>query len=215
MVARRATARGRPRHAVRPLHRRGRHRRLPEGLRAAWRQVRLSHPAGRRDAYPAGARRRAGRQADGKENRGLAPRPCREAGARPHQARPQTEPPQGRQERRRRSQAARHRKPNPDGPESGAQPRLEIRARRERRRLAPREAVPGGRNGARALSLRGRMRAAGQRLRAGIPQSCPRRVADGLPLLRIDHDARCGLQRRCGRGHRPRRARRASRATSC
>ena len=42
-----------------------------------------------------------------------------------------------------RAQAPRHRQPNPDGPESGAEPRLEIRPRRERRRLASREAVSG------------------------------------------------------------------------
>ena len=92
-------------------------------------------------------------------HRGLAVK----AGARPLQARSQAEPPQGRQERRRRAQAPRHREPNPDGPESRAESCLEIRPRRERRCLAPREAVPGGRNGPHPLSLRGRMRAAGQR----------------------------------------------------
>src|SRR6516164_4455973 len=44
-----------------------------------------------------------GRQADGKEDRGLAPRSCREAGARAFQTRPQAEPPQSRQERGRYS----------------------------------------------------------------------------------------------------------------
>src|SRR5262245_10156072 len=120
-----------------------------------WRQVRLSHPSGRRDAYSTGARHRPGRQVDRKENRGLASRPCPQAGARPLQARSQGEPPQGRQERRRRARAPRHREPNPDGPESRAEPCLEIQPRRERRCLAPREAVPGGRNGACPLPFRG------------------------------------------------------------
>ena len=77
MVARRAAPRGRPRYAVRSLHRRGGSRRLFEGIRGAWRQVRLSHSPGRRDSHPADARHRPGRQADGEENRGLAPRACR------------------------------------------------------------------------------------------------------------------------------------------
>ena len=44
--------------------------------------------------HPAGARPTLVAQADGKENRGLAPRPCRKASARPHQAGPEAEPPQ-------------------------------------------------------------------------------------------------------------------------
>ena len=52
-------------------------------LRAARRQGCLSHPAGRRDAYPAGARNRTW-SASSRQSKidGLAPRPRREAGAR-------------------------------------------------------------------------------------------------------------------------------------
>jgi hypothetical protein len=86
------------------------------------------------------------------------------------------------------------------GPESSPESRLEGRTRDQRRCLAAREAVSSGRNGARALSLRSGMRAAGQRLRAGVSQPCARRDVDGLPLFRANHHARRRFQRRRRRG---------------
>ena len=161
---RKGTTRGRA------LHRRRRHCRLSEGLRAARRQVCLPHPTGRRDAYPAGRSAIAlVAKTDGQEDRGLAPTALQRSQRSPRvKARPQAEPPQSRQERRWHSQAPRHREPYPDRLKAALEPCLEGRPRRERRRLAAGEAVQGGRDGARALSFRGRMRAAGQCLRAGI-----------------------------------------------
>ena len=64
-------------------------------FKTARRKVGLCHAAGGRDARPAGARSHAGREADGQEDRGLAPRSRRETGARPQQAGSEAEPPQG------------------------------------------------------------------------------------------------------------------------
>jgi hypothetical protein len=52
----------------------------------------------------------------------------------------------------------------------------------------------GGGDGTRPLSLRARMRAAGQCLRARIPEPCPRRNADWLPVLRTRVNACVGFQ---------------------
>ena len=117
--------------------------------------------------------------------------------------------------RGRRAGAPRDGEPDAHGSEGGAQPRLSRRPRRVGRCMAQGEAVPrGGRAGC-SLPLRRRMPADRERLRWRFPQHRQRRFGHGLPLWRVDPDARRRLQRRGGNNNRARVRSRANRATSC